>query len=129
MNTEQFTTAYHASRNGCDHFIRHPLVRSFAYSDGVGSCADAGCHWLIDILATELPAEFRKHEKISHSCSVKVVVADGGSALITGEFTDGVIGWRRAIEWADLPGGEWIFYVTDECEGDTRYRCILLTEY
>lgn len=128
MNTEQFTTAYHASRNGCDHFIRHPLVRSFAYSDGVASCADAGCYWLIDILATELPIEFKLNAKLSHSCSVKVTVKDS-KAILTGEFVDGIVGWCKDVEWTDLPEGEWIFYITDECEGDTRYRCILLTEY
>lgn len=128
MNTEQFLAAYQQSRNGCDHFIRHPLVRSFAYSDGVASCAEAGCYWLLDILATELPTEFKKNAATSNSCSVKVAVA-GGKATLTGEFVDGVVGWRKAIEWTDLPEGEWVFYVTDEGGGDTRYRCILLTEY
>ena len=35
MNTQAFLAAYRESRNGANHFVRHPLVRSFIYSNGI----------------------------------------------------------------------------------------------
>lgn len=128
MNANAFIQAYDASRNGCNNFVRHPLVRSFAYSDGVQECAEAGCHWLLDILATELPAQFVKHREDSNTCLVTAKVSKG-KATLTAEFVDGVVGWKKRVDTTDLPEGEWSFYVADEGEMAPRYRMILLTEY
>ena len=72
MDIEKFTKAYGESRNGANHFVRHPLARNFAYSDGVQECAECGLYWLLDILATELPAYFKRNEDVSNQCIVKV---------------------------------------------------------
>lgn len=128
MKTEEFRRIYNESRNGCNNFIRHPLVRGFAVSDGVRDLADTGCWWLLDILATELPAEFHKNAEVSNTCVVKVRVSKG-VARITAEFEDDVIAWKKGNIFTDLPEGEWELYLADECEGDARYRCILLSEY
>lgn len=128
MKTEEFKRVYGESRNGCNSFIRHPLVRSFAISDGVRDLADTGCWWLTDILATELPAVFRQQADVSNTCIVKVVVADG-VGLITAEFVDDLVAWKKAGIHTDLPDGEWLFYIADELDGDARYRCILMSEY
>lgn len=53
MNTQKFIRAFNESRNGCNHFIRHPLGRQLIYSDGVQECFEAGTYWLSDIVATE----------------------------------------------------------------------------
>lgn len=127
MNTEKFLEAYNESRNGCDHFIRHPLVRSFAYSDGVQQCAEAGCYWLLDILATELPAEFKKNE--GALMCVVTVTAEDGKADIDARFTDEVSAWSKHIDMTDLPDGEWVFIICDDMEGPTPYRMILPKEY
>lgn len=123
MNTEKFLKAYNESRNGCNHFIRHPLVRNFHYSDGVEECAEAGCYWLLDILATELPPVFRKNAAVSNMCSVRLNV-EARKAAITGEFEDDVIAWRREIDFTDMPSGEWTFLITQE----DCLKMILLTE-
>lgn len=129
MDTEKFKAAYNASRNGCNEFIRHPLARSFAYTDGAQECAEAGCYWLIDILATELPAEFRKQNNVPSTCVVTVAVAKH-KAVIRAEFEDGVVAWSKKIDMTDMPDGDWQFYLADEGpDTNARYRCILLSEY
>lgn len=130
MNTEKFLTAYNEFRNGCNNFVRHPLARSFAYSDGVEECAEAGCYWLLDILAAELPTEFKKNEEVSNMCIV-TVTAKGGKADIEARFTDEVLAWSRHIDMTDLPDGEWLFYIGDDGPdaGPTPYRMILPQEY
>lgn len=127
MNTETFSSAYNASRNGCDHFIRHPLVRKFAYSDGVAEVANTGCHWLLDILATELPAVMNQHADVSNQCIVHVVVKDS-VAHLRAEMEDDVVAWQRTVDWTDLPDGEYKFLIAND-GGDTPFRMILITEY
>lgn len=128
MDTETFKRVYNEVRNGCNKFYRHPLVRSFAYTDGVKDLADCGCHWLLDILSTELPTEFVKNAQVSNSCIVKTHVYQG-KANITAEFCDEVKAWEKSIPWTDLPDGTWSLYIADEGASDARYRCILLSEY
>lgn len=127
MNTEKFHQALNEFRNGANFFVRHPLCRNVAYSDGVVELAEAGCYWLIDILATELPTVFKKSEDISSQCIVKVRVAKN-HATLTGEFEDNVVAWSRAIEFTDLPDGTFNLLMADEGEGTTPYRIILMTE-
>ena len=126
MNTQAFIAAYRESRNGANHFVRHPLVRSFIYSDGVQQCAEAGGYWLLDILATELPQQFKLHPD-GYLCIVKVTVRDQ-SATIVGEFQDGDPDpYRRKVDYTDLPEGEWMFYLSDD--GDGSITCILPKEW
>ena len=127
MDKGKFTEVYSESRNGANQFYRHPLARNFACSDGVKELAETGCWWLIDILATELPAEFRKNPDNAF-CIVKVAVKDH-AALITGEFTDNVVAWKKVIHMTDMPEGAWLFYVSDDKEPPTPYRMILPSEY
>lgn len=128
MNTTEFKRIYAEPRNGVNNFYIHSLVRRFAYSDGVRDLARTGCYWLLDIIATELPAQFVKHANISNTCVVKVRVAHG-EAVITAEFEDGVFGWSRHVPLTDLPDGTWAFFCADEYESPQRYKLILLTEY
>ena len=126
MNTEAFKKAYSASRNGTDHFYFNPLYRKFFYSDGVKECAEAGCYWLLDILATELPAEFKRAKE--YSCMVYVVVKENKAEII-GKFSeDDPAPWTKKVDLTDLPEGTWEFYVVYEGP-ELGYRCILLTEY
>ena len=127
VDKDKFTAIYNESRNGTDGFTRHSLVRSFAYSDGVKELAELGSYWLLDLLATELPAEFRKNPDNAF-CIVKVAVKDH-AALITGEFTDDVVAWKKVIHMTDMPEGAWLFYVSDDKEPPTPYRMILPSEY
>lgn len=125
MNAEKFTQVYREIRNGCNGFFYHPLVRKFQYSDGVRDLANTGCAWLLDILATELPAQFTRHHAVSNDCYVAVTSA-GGQARIEAEFEDDVVGWSRDIDYTDLPEGVWKFHIVDEGH---RYAMILLTEH
>lgn len=128
MNKDLFKEIYSQSRNGCESFTRHPLVRSFAFSDGVKDLADTGCWWLLDILATELPVEFRRQAEVSNRCIVHVSVKQG-TANLRAEFEDDVVAWKRSSIHTDLPDGEWVFMVADEYTVDAPYRMILISEY
>ena len=125
MNTEAFIKAYEESRNGTYFFERHPLVRSFTFSDGMKECAEAGCYWLLAILATEIqPNQFK--EKQSTLCIVQVVVKDQ-KCEITGEFFDGDSSpYSKRVSYTDLPEGTWNFYLSLE---DSKVICILPSEY
>lgn len=122
MDVDKFKAAYAESRNGANGFYRHPLNRAFQYSDGVKECADAGCHWLLDILATECP----KHLDCGDLGIVYVVVGKDDQALLLMEKHDGDVSWKRLITYTDMPPGEWVFYLAHE---GTDVRMILPTEY
>lgn len=121
MNIEQFTKAYNESRNGCNHFVSHPLVRKFVYTDGVQECAEAGCYWLLDIAATELPAVMRKKKVVNVVLTARV---RNGKGRLTADYQNEV--WSKRLDFTDLPEGEWEFLVYDEGE---RFTMILPSEY
>lgn len=127
MDKIKFEAAFNQSRNGADHFVRHPLVRSFAYSDGVQECAEAGCYWLLDIAATEVPAVMRTRDE---SLITLRVAVEGTMAMLTLYGSgDLFLDWKKKIDVTDLPGGIWEFLIADEVEGDTPFRMILVSEY
>lgn len=126
MNEQKFKQAYNASRNGANHFVRHPLVRKFHYSDGVQECAEAGCYWLLDMLATEITAKNFKAKDSSTMCIIKINVKNGDGRIV-GEFYDGDPKPYKKKMSTDLPDGEWVFYLSDD--GDGVIRCILPSEY
>ncbi len=125
MDSIAFRKAYNESRNGANEFYRHSLARSFHYSDGVRECAQAGCYWLLDIAATELPAVMRKHGeprailkvhvKGNQSCDLELTVSDNEPPI-----------WSRIISYTDMPEGSWFFELGDET---VRVAMILLTEH
>lgn len=124
MNTELFLKTYNESRNGANHWVRNPLYPSFLMSDGVHDLADTGCHWLMDILGTELPGVYKKHPD-DNLMVVKVKVADS-RARIEGSFNDDTMDYLHKVHFTDLPDGEWVFYVDRHPDG---LVCILPTEY
>jgi hypothetical protein len=119
MDEQRFRNAYNEPRNGANAFYRHMLVRKFQYSAGVQECAEAGCYWLLDILATELKLP------VGDMAIVKISVNDG-KARITSSLNDDSIDWSRDIHYTDMPDGAWTFYAINEGE---RVACILPNEY
>lgn len=128
MNTEALHKAINEVRNGANHFVRHPLCRSVLYSDGVQEVAEAGCYWILDILASELTAVFKKNEDVSSLCVIKVR-ADGGRAQLTAEFDDDVIAWKKVIDVTDLPDGVFMLLMADDQDGPSPYKIILISEH
>ena len=125
MNATAFTAAYGESRNGANCFVRHPLVRSFHYSDGVEELAKAGCYWLLDVLATEV--RVRNFATKNSSMCIVTITVKGGRAQIVGMFSDDdTRPYRKGVS-TNLPEGEWLLYLSHE--GDGVVRCILPTEY
>lgn len=124
MNTDAFKTAYNESRNGANYFVRHPMARRFHFSDGVKQCADAGCHWLLDIAATELPQAM--HSAGEQHGILEVKVADGKALMKLTVDDDRPPIWSRTIDHTDMPEGKWTFELCDE---DERIAMILLTEH
>ena len=124
MNADAFKLAYEASRNGTDGFTRYPMVRGFQYSDGVRECAEAGCYWLLDILATECPKPLQASGAVQGI--IKVDVAGSRAKLSMTTADDAPPVWQRRIGFTSLPSGTWTFMLADEGE---RFALILVTEY
>ena len=126
MNTKAFKLAYYASRNGANHLVRNFLYPKFLYSDGVAECANAGCHWLLDILGTELPGHFAQREG-AYSATITVHVSNN-RARITAEFLPtGMRPWIKHVPYTDMPPGKWVFFV--DRQPDNGFICILPSEY
>ena len=123
MNIEKFKAIYNESRNGCNGFYRHPFARLFQYSDGVKDLADEGCHWLLDICATELPAIMRRAGE--PHCMLTIEVKKGKATLALSPTDDNNI-WTKKIPYTDLPDGTWSFELADEGE---RFAMILISEH
>lgn len=123
MDTNTFKSAYSEFRNGANEFYKHWAQESFHYSDGVKACADAGCHWLLDIAATELPAVLKDKDEML-GC-LHVSVQDSSAKLYMTGGADKVL-WERSVPYTDMPDGEWMFYVADELY---RRAMILPSEY
>ncbi len=82
------------------------INRSVTYTDGVKYFADkAGSHWLLDILATELPPFVREHGMVFASATRKE--GERGCLLSCVRDTGDPPLWSRKIELTDLPVGEW----------------------
>ena len=93
---------------------RHWIVRCFIYSEGIKAVADkAGCHWLLDIVATEVAPicleEWKSKEEHMHF--LRMTVRDD-KADIWLERDDGEPHlWDRHIGYTDFPEGDWTFYL------------------
>ena len=125
MNTEAFIKAYKESRNRASFFVRHPWVRSFLYSDGMQECAEAGCYWLLDALATGIQANIFKQRQRTF-CIAQVVVKDQ-KCQITGEFFENdPTPYTKQMPYTNLPEGTWNFYLSYE---DDKVICFLPSEY
>lgn len=131
MNNEAFLKAYQEYRNGASFFVRHPLVRSFIYSDGVQECAEAGCYWLLDLLATEIGAAAFQAKNSTMAIAVLTVVKSKGELVI--EFFDGdEHPFKKSISCTDMPEGKWTFYLTLEDAFSLEkglIKCFLPSEY
>lgn len=124
MDIDKFLTAYNASRNGTDGFTRHGLVRRFIFSDGVKECAEAGCYWLLDVIATEVRPHhltggftpiLKVNVGVDSQCRIALTLADG--ALPT---------WEKNVPWTDLPPGEYVFELAYDGE---HIAMILISEH
>lgn len=124
MNAEKFLSIYNESRNGCNSFYRHPLIRKFLISDGVKELADEGCWWLIDIAATELPTILRKVG--GYATGTLVVTAKDGKADLEMTGCGDIHLWKKKIDMTDLPEGRFVFLVADS---DHHFNMILISEY
>lgn len=126
MNIEAFKAVYGESRNGTNTFYKIPVYADFLYSDGVRELAQLGCYWLLAILATELPGEFKKRSG-EYLCIVTITVKDT-VATIVGKWSDNdETPWTTQIGFTDLPEGEWKLFVSDN--GELQLICILPSEY
>lgn len=123
MNIEKFLEVYNESRNGANEFYRHFFVASFHYSDGIRACAETGLYWLIDILATEAPAQMRKADQVL--ATVTLTVLNSKAKLMLSGSGD-VVFWKKNIDFTDMPDGTWNFLLADE---GVRRALILVSEY
>lgn len=127
MDTKKFLSAYHQGRNGCNALIRHPIALGglFVYSDGVKELADAGCYWMLDIVATECLVPLRASG--SPTAILRVAVGRDEKALMDLTIADNKPAiWMRAIEYTDMPPGVWVFELVDE---GRRFVFTLLSEH
>jgi hypothetical protein len=126
MDEATFKAAYNESRNGANYFVRHPLAIGgrFEFSDGVKELAEAGCYWLLDIIATECLVPLRKSGYPSGL--VEVTVEDSKAELALTIVDDAPPIWKRTIDWTDMPAGKWVFELVDE---GSRFAMALITEH
>ena len=124
-----FTAVHDASRNGCEYLVRHPLVRSFTYSDGVKEFASTsvGCFWFLDIVAFEVTQAYTKHAAdLDYMGFVRLVAKDSSARITLAKDSGEKPVYDRKIPFTDMPDGEWLFYM---CKGDTGYFMHLPSEY
>lgn len=126
MNIEAFLEAYNESRNGANEFYKYPVVPKFHYSDGVRDCARAGCYWLLDIAATELPAKMHKHGETRAILEVRVAKNGACHMTLTVDDDKPAI-WSKHAPYTDMPEGAWFFELGDA--GGGVVAMILLTEH
>jgi hypothetical protein len=124
MNIQAFNAAFNESRNGANAFYSHWYDPRFEYSDGVKDCAEAGCYWLIDMLATELPAVMI--ETGATQGIVSLIVKDNkGHVELTLE-DDAPPVWKHELAYTDMPDGKFDFMLANE---SVRFALILITEH
>ncbi|HOW46145.1 MAG TPA: hypothetical protein P5305_04005 [Rubrivivax sp.] len=111
MNTEDFLRTYHLSRNGANQMYRHPLWKRLVYSDGIRDLADAGCHWLLDIIGTEVVQAMTRCTGLG---ILKAVVTESRARLELTLTDDAPPAWARDVPYTDLPEGEWILYLSSD---------------
>lgn len=126
MNADKFKEIYNLPRNGTDGFIRHPLSRKLTYSEGVAELAEEGIHWLLDIIATEIPQVMQGVDAMG---IFKVVVVNSKAKLKLELQDDAPPAWSREIEYTDMPDGTYMFYINDDERDGMRYSMILPNEY
>ncbi len=127
MDADKFKAAYTASRNGTDSFYRHPLVRRFMFSDGVRELADMGCHWMLDIIATEFVDFMRKH--LDQPFGVVTVHVKQSAARIVLSLTDDLEHYVRVVSWTTMPDGDWKFFLANDDGQGQLYSFILPSEH
>lgn len=117
-----------ANHTGCDQPYRHPLARSFFYTEGVRDFAQnagGGAHWLLDILATEpVITKLVKEEGFA----LVILKVTGKKALLTVAGDSGIPPvFERALDYTDCPEapvtldepeGHWKFYLEPTVVGD-----------
>lgn len=114
MNTQDLKNLMDGFSGGSDGRIRHWACRYFVYSGGVKEVADeAGCHWLLDIIATEVApicmAAWKNGQEYMHFLRMSVA---NDKAFIWLERDEGEPHlWERQIGYTDFPAGEWTFYL------------------
>lgn len=129
MDIERFKAAYNESRNGANYFVNHQLRITpggvpFHYSDGVKDCADAGCYWLLDVIATECPGPLRTSGDVMSIVEVEVNQGKADLRLTISDNAPPI--WSKHVDLTDMPDGRWVFELVDEGE---RFALALLTEH
>jgi len=116
---------------GSLQLFRHPLVRSFTFTEGVrffAQNAGGGAYWLLDILATETAIRqlVLGQDEDSGFASVRLKVT-GRQADLTVDDGNGNVKFSRHIDLTDCPErpvtksepeGTWHFFIEPNQLGD-----------
>lgn len=100
---------------GSEGRTRHPLNRKFVYTDGLKDVAEkAGAYWLLDIIATECVPRLLQMQETEQEHMLVLFVnvwQDQRALLCLARDREVPNVWFRAIDFTDLPVGEWTFYL------------------
>lgn len=138
MESQELRDLIDSFIGGSDGRYRHPLNRSFIYTEGVRAVATAaggGAYWLLDILATEVTPLHQKRwtESQDYMLVVTLVVDDNKRAHIEASPDSGIPPvWSRELGYTNFPVGLWKFYLLIDCvlePGTDLSVLILPTEY
>lgn len=92
---------------GTEQWFAHWANRKVTYTEGVQHFAEeAGAHWFLDIVATELLPHCLREEFLSITMTVT-----GQSAKIVADDGNGKVVWSKDITYTDCPEGEWKFFM------------------
>lgn len=116
---------------GTDGYTRlSPLHGNLVCTDGVTWLAEnAGCFWLIDIIASYQP-QCRKDAMLRNHQFWKLKVNADKSAVVTCERDEDDVAIKQAVEATDFPLGEvslWVEY--GEVQGKPVMVCLLPSEH
>lgn len=96
---------------GTETWYRHPLFRSYTYTDGVHYVAEKGqAYWLLDaIFSYQLEAKVNRE-----SFQVWTLTVTGDSARLTGDDGNGTVIAEQKIDYTNSPLPEIRFFLTSK---------------
>lgn len=115
MNTQDLKNLMDNFTGGSDERFRSWCNPKCIWSQGVHSVAnEAGAHWLLDIIATEVaPLCLQRWDSGEGDSTTffRMLVAKGKADLWLEADLDEPRLWQRKVSYTDFPDGDWTFYL------------------
>ena len=111
--THPARTVYGASRNGCDGYIRYPLMRRLVFTSGIEKfCKAADAFWILEVIATEATPLLLQQWAGGAALGIIELLADDRKtkfSMTTADDAPPIL--TQSIYCADFPTGSWMLYL------------------